>query len=257
MVLQASAQMEWNSMFTVAQAKAINQNKLILIDFVADWCGPCKMMDKEMWSKPEAAELTANLIPLKVDIDRSPDLKAQYNITSIPRVLIVTPWGDIVWDETGYGGDGPYFSTFRKLPDDFGNVLKDAGVFMRNEADYGDQFDLALRYQDLANEIDHKEMQMNLFRLSSNYLKTVEKKASSPSLVLEAEIHQYLNFAYMGKTKKAMKKIDKMDSDDPAVDELKSFVKAYCFKCDGEDKKMEKEIKNIKNEQMLAKLKEQ
>ncbi|HEX9728797.1 MAG TPA: thioredoxin [Gemmatimonadales bacterium] len=54
----------------------------VLVDFYADWCGPCRMMAPAL---DEIARAEAgNLLVVKVDTDRSPALSARYGIRSIP-----------------------------------------------------------------------------------------------------------------------------------------------------------------------------
>ncbi len=62
-----------------------NSEKTILIDFYADWCGPCRMLSPiiEEFAKenPHDAEV------YKVDVDASPDIAAAFNIMSIPSLI--------------------------------------------------------------------------------------------------------------------------------------------------------------------------
>ena len=59
-------------------SEIINQNQLTLVDFSAEWCGPCKMM------KPILTELKTkignNATIIKVDVDKSPSAAQEYNI---------------------------------------------------------------------------------------------------------------------------------------------------------------------------------
>ncbi|HJS54969.1 MAG TPA: thioredoxin [Chitinophagaceae bacterium] len=76
----------------------INGDKPVLVDFSAEWCGPCKMM------KPILEELhkkMGNEIRIiKVDIDRSPATASHYNITSVPTLMLVQK-GNILWRQPG------------------------------------------------------------------------------------------------------------------------------------------------------------
>ena len=76
----------------------INADQPILVDFFAEWCGPCKMMApilKEVVSKVEGK---AKII--KVDTDKNPAVAAKYDVKSIPT-LIVFQKGEIKWRQSG------------------------------------------------------------------------------------------------------------------------------------------------------------
>ena len=61
-----------------------SESRLVLVDFYADWCGPCKMLSPTL---AEIAETHADAVRvLKVDVDDNPDLASQLGIRSIPFV---------------------------------------------------------------------------------------------------------------------------------------------------------------------------
>ena len=79
-------------------ADLINGEKPVLVDFTAEWCGPCKMMKPVL---EELHEKMGNDIRIiKVDIDRSPQASAFYNVSSVPT-LILFQKGNILWRQSG------------------------------------------------------------------------------------------------------------------------------------------------------------
>ena len=65
--------------------KAIAQG-VVLIDFYADWCGPCKMLAPELEALSKEFEGKAKVI--KVNVDEQRDLAMEYNISAIPTLYV-------------------------------------------------------------------------------------------------------------------------------------------------------------------------
>ena len=57
------------------------KNGIVLVDFYADWCGPCRMMGSVL-------ENLENVSILKVNVDKFPDLAQKYGIMSIPNLIL-------------------------------------------------------------------------------------------------------------------------------------------------------------------------
>lgn len=68
------------------EKEVLNSNKPVLIDFYADWCGPCKMMAPVV--KELAEELQGKAKVGKINVDENQDLAMEYNVMSIPTLLI-------------------------------------------------------------------------------------------------------------------------------------------------------------------------
>ena len=58
----------------------------VLVDFWAEWCGPCKMLSPIV--DQVATELAGKMKVAKLNVDEAPDLAGQYNVMSIPTLLI-------------------------------------------------------------------------------------------------------------------------------------------------------------------------
>lgn len=65
--------------------EVLEEEKTVVLDFYADWCGPCKMQSPIL---DELSNGEKNIKVVKVNVDEEPDLAEQYNIMSIPTILI-------------------------------------------------------------------------------------------------------------------------------------------------------------------------
>ena len=76
----------------------INAEKPVLVDFYADWCGPCKAMSPVIQEVARTTQGQARVI--KVDIDKSVEAAQAYQVQAVPTFIIFKK-GNIVWRHSG------------------------------------------------------------------------------------------------------------------------------------------------------------
>lgn len=243
------AQTPWVKDYKVAQALAISQNKLIVMDFWAIWCGPCRTMDSKMWSTEEMRELSNNFILLKIDVDQNKSLALKYRATSIPKVIIIDPIGNTVWDKVGFSSATPYLKVLESLS--LSNFNKtDLINEINGESTPNNWYSLGLSYQQMGVSTFNPQLKMGMLTMSNKYFKKVIKQDKDNEKIEEITLQIILNHAYRGNVNKALKQLSKIDYDG----ELKNFVLAYCYKCKDNQIEMEKYKAMLNDPHLLKQL---
>jgi len=83
---------------TKSFSEMLKSEKPVLVDFSAEWCGPCKMMTPILKELKQLAGDSVTI--LKVDIDKNPSVAASFQIQSVPT-LIVFREGEVLWRQSG------------------------------------------------------------------------------------------------------------------------------------------------------------
>ena len=70
---------QWVSNLDSAFTIASNSNKIIMIDFMAEWCPPCKKMDKNTFSNTNIINKSNEFIAVRIDVDKQQNIAEEYN----------------------------------------------------------------------------------------------------------------------------------------------------------------------------------
>jgi thioredoxin 1 len=90
----------------------INTGKPVLVDFFAEWCGPCKMMAPIL--KDLKKEVGDTITIIKVDVDKSPQAANEYQVQGVPT-LILFKNGKPLWRQSGVVPKTALISVIKKF----------------------------------------------------------------------------------------------------------------------------------------------
>lgn len=76
----------------------INQDQLTLVDFYADWCGPCKMMSPILQETKSIIKDEVKII--KINVDNYQDLAAEFMVRGVPTLMLFKQ-GKLLWRQSG------------------------------------------------------------------------------------------------------------------------------------------------------------
>jgi thiol-disulfide isomerase/thioredoxin len=75
--------------YAALASQAAEEHKLLVVDVMATWCGPCKKMEKDSWSHPDVeAWMKENAVFAQVDVDEQREMSEALKIEAMPTVIV-------------------------------------------------------------------------------------------------------------------------------------------------------------------------
>jgi len=96
------AAFDWVTDFEAGLAEAQQTDQPVMAVFHADWCGPCKQMERNVFSSQQVGRAVEAWTPVKIDVDRQPRLAERYEVSALPTTLLLSAEGEVLARRAGY-----------------------------------------------------------------------------------------------------------------------------------------------------------
>jgi thiol-disulfide isomerase/thioredoxin len=247
-------QMDWETDYNKARTKCKQSGKLMVIDFWADWCIPCKIMDKELWNSSHFSE--KDFIALKVDIDQDKATPERFNIIGIPTVVIAMSDGTVLWEKIGFYEAESFLKILSSIPADVSSLYRcyyDINAMGKNSKC---AFDIAVEFQRLAAITPDQELRKMLLDKDTEFFKKSIKYKTAPELNQDAELYLLLNEIYSSKPEKVLQKFNKNfgSAEKCRNKDLAHYLRACCYNKMNDEEKFAAEIAVVSDHVLLKQM---
>lgn len=219
----------WMNSLEDGKKIAMATNKLILVDFWATWCGPCRKMDSESWSKEDVSLLMNNYVSVKLNIDENRSLAQKYGVQGIPYVFILDATGKILYQQMSYKTKPQVMTLLKKYAINTEYMFNEYVYYSKSKT-LSTTSRLAAKSQDFSLHLKG-DLRKAYLNVSNEYLNEAEKLLKKEKgtkfekLALKMNLLSIQNVLYRGKAKKALKMMGDLN-----VDELSGYTYAqFCF----------------------------
>lgn len=208
----------WLTSLDQAKKIALGSNKLILVDFWATWCGPCKRMDAESWSKKEVQILMNDYVSVKIDIDRNRSLAQKYGVQGIPYIFIMDGNGKVVYQQMSYKRKSEVIKLLKKYAINTSYLSADMINYYKKQ-NFITAFRLGIKYQDYSLHLgdslrnDIIDVSTKYLDEARNYLKETEIK-NKTLLKQKLDLFTIQEYLILNRPEKALKKLNKLHDND-------------------------------------------
>ena len=175
-------QVETPEEMNAAQKMASDQMLMLFVDVYADWCGPCKMMDSEVFANAEVSDyMREHYLGIKVDgeSDYGRIFAAEQGLEGYPSMFVFSDEGELISKIVGFTPADEMKNTLRSIKEGFGRIKTYRALYQSGKLEAGEFADYITVIRSMGNEEEAE-------RLSEEYLEKVmgPKLADSDILVV-------------------------------------------------------------------------
>ena len=256
-VLAIPAHSQWVDNYDAANYKCKESGKIMVIDFWADWCKPCQIMEQKIWNNPDIKIEYQNFVAVKINVDIDKTTPAKYAVSGIPKVVITLPYGNVLWEKTGFRIGDDFSDILNAIPEDVSELYKYYLNINALGKDSECAFNIACQFQQLAFKTANKELRDAFIRQDVKYFIKAKKDDTDPKITCDIDVYLLLNDVCKGNADKALKKFNKSIGgiENCANKELAHFFLASCYKTMNDMENFNSELLLLSNEDLISQLK--
>ena len=154
----SAAPAKWYSNIEEGSAAAKELNLPLLLDFWADWCAACKVMEKDVYSDDAFTRAASGFVLVRVDADHRTDLARRYNIGTLPMLIFTDSYGSEIFRHSGFLDVRPFVELLQSLPHDMSPFNRLSSVLAKDKDNF-----------DALTEMGRRLRTESLYRSSNDY----------------------------------------------------------------------------------------